>query len=182
MHDQVKDPIDTIIVKGSLLVLAIILAGMFLIANTGLKMLLSQLNVQPPSEVQSVPCRVYEKVLISYSDGLPGTQTEYSYSGLVLLTIEGSGQASGSAQSDAFYIFTDASGNTIPPEYPQDWILTINSKLAHRFIKDWAVPDYSPDHIYQVEVIAPGEPLYLGIDDGYTPDNTGWLLVSICQQ
>jgi hypothetical protein len=182
MKTRVTDTLDVAIVKGVILVIAIIIAGLFLIANTALRSLLSGHGVSHVQARQPEPCRIVEKVLVAYVEGVRGATTDLSYSGPVQLTIEGTGKASGSAQSDAFYIFTDNQGEPIPPQYPQDWILTINSKPARYFTKNQNLPDYDPDHVYQVDISAPGGPLQFGIDDGYTPDNSGSLLISICQQ
>ncbi len=176
------DTIEVAIVKGVSLLVAIIVAGLFLIANTALKSLLSEHGDPSLQERQQEPCRIVEKVVVAFTEGVPGTTTNLPYSGPLHLIIEGTGRASGFAQSDAFYIFSDNQGDPVPPEYPQDWILTINSKLAEHFIRGQSVPDYNLDHIYGVEIIAPGGPLQFGIDDGYTPDNSGSIFVSICQQ
>lgn len=181
MNSTGEVSIEVAIISGVMLILAVLTAGMLLIINTAVGSLLSEREELHSHEVHTIVCRKSEELQVFYSQGLPGSRSEYSYSGPVNLTIEGSGRASGSAYSDAFYLYTDGEGRSITPEYPQDWILTINSKLAQTFIGDQVVPPYSPDHVYNVEIIAPGGELQFGIDDGYTADNDGSMHITICQ-
>ena len=181
MHAKPERTIEVAIINGIMLLLAVITAGVFLIANTAVGGLMSARNEPIPRRASTAKCQKYEELQAFYSEGLPGTNSSFPYSGVVNLTIEGSGRASGSAYSDAFYLYTDGEARSIKPEHPQDWILAINSRLAHTYTKEQHVPPYSPDHVYSLEIIAPGGTLQFGIDDGYAADNDGMLNISICQ-
>ncbi|MGD8634025.1 MAG: hypothetical protein PVF85_10675 [Anaerolineales bacterium] len=181
MQAKAERSIEVAVINGIMLLLAVITAGMFLIANTAVASLLSERDEPISREASMLMCQKYEELQVFYSEGLPGTNSTFPYSGLVNLTIEGSGRASGSAYSDAFYLYTNGEARSIEPEHPQDWILAINSRLAHTYTKEQRVPPYSPDHVYNLEIIAPGGTLQFGIDDGYAADNDGMLNITICQ-
>ena len=126
-------------------------------------------------------CLLSEELELPFTRGTGGAASVYTYSGRVEITASGAGQSAGSAYSDAFYLFTDGSGAPIPPEHPDDWILTINSKPAVLWITEGRLPVYNADHVYSFEITAPGGVLVFGIDDGFAGDNTGSLSITICQ-
>ena len=126
-------------------------------------------------------CQVTEELIMPFTQGLDGVPTKNSYSGRLIITVKGSGQSAGTARSDAFYLFSDGDGSYTLPKHPDDWILTINSDLAHNFIPDGQVPQYNDDHIYSFEIEAPQGVLVFGVDDGYAVDNSGEYSILICQ-
>ena len=112
--------------------------------------------------------------------GTSGVATRHTYSGTVWLIIAGIGQAAGQSYSDAFYLYADASGAYLPPENPDEFILTINQDLAQSVITGGRIPEFRDDHIYTVEINAPGGVLTFGIADGFSVDNSGGYSVFIC--
>lgn len=118
--------------------------------------------------------RSQETLIVPFTNGSAGVQTVNSYSGLVMVAIRGTGQASATEWSDAFYIFTDAQGNPVEPYHP-DWeynfTLWINGGPADAYV--YPIPPYNPDHVYVFQIVAPGGPLTFAVGDAYTSDNTG---------
>jgi len=96
-------------------------------------------------------------------------------------SVSGVGQSSGTAYTDAFYVFTDGEGNQVKPEHPTDWILTINGDFAHYLIPSQEIPAYNEDHTYTFTIDAPGGKLTFGVRDGYSADNTGRYIVTLCK-
>jgi hypothetical protein len=93
------------------------------------------------------------------------------------------GQASGTQWSDAFYIYTDYSGNPITPYHPTEfynWTLWINGGPADYFVEP--IPDYNDTHVYNFTIEAPGGPLTFAVGDTYTVDNTGAYTVEIIRE
>jgi len=134
---------------------------------------------QAPS---SNSCRVTEVLRAPFSSGLNAITTQDVYSGPLLLTVMGTGQASATSYTDAFYVFTDFEGTSISPQHPDDdWILAINSEVAEMYIPDGQIPAFNADHRYTFEINAPGGVLTFGVRDEYTSDNSGGYLISICQ-
>ncbi len=138
-----------------------------------------RLFIQAPS---SNTCRVTEVLGAPFSKGVNAIATQYVYSGLLWLTMIGTGQASATSYTDAFYVFTDFEGVSISPQHPDDdWILAINGEVADVYIPDRQIPAYNADHRYTFEINAPGGVLTFGVRDEYTSDNSGSYLISICQ-
>jgi hypothetical protein len=166
------------IILGAFILLSVCLGGICLIANTTLNRVL--LNPDKKGRFSS-ECQVSEDLELPFIKGTNGVTTYNTYSGSVAVTVSGTGQAAGSAYNDAFYIFTNGDGENIPPEHPDEWILTINSNLAHSMIPNQQVPAYNSDHVYSFRIKAPAGVLVFGIKDGFAGDNTGTLSISLCQ-
>ena len=110
-----------------------------------------------------------------------GTTTQHSYSGTVSILISGYGQASSTEYSDAFYIYTDTSGNPLsPPHTATCWVLYINGQPADSSV---GLPSYKSSHTYSVLMnVSQPSTINFGICDGQPSDNTGYLTVTVQQQ
>ncbi len=121
-----------------------------------------------------------ETFTVPFTDGTSGVSTQNSYSGTVQITVSGSGQAASTKWSDAFYIYTDSSGNLInPPDHASCWVMDINSESTDSFV---STPSYNSSHSYTFTMTAPGGPLSFGVCDGVTTDNTGSFSVTVTQK
>jgi hypothetical protein len=138
-----------------------------------------QLGPSPTSTAMSTACLNRERVIVLFADGVYSAQTEFRYSGKVLISISGTGQASGTEYTDAFYAFTDYEGNRTNPRLI-GFSLTINGRLARDLISEKQVPPYQEDHIYSFVIDAPGGALRFGVDDTATDDNTGSYTIDLC--
>ncbi|MCB0240179.1 MAG: hypothetical protein KDH08_16385, partial [Anaerolineae bacterium] len=99
------------------------------------------------------------------------------------VTVSGVGQASGTAYSDAFYIYTDGQGNPITPVHPPgpyNYTLWINNGPADVFVSP--IPAYAPQHVYTFSIAAPGGSLRFAIGDEGSGDNTGEYTVKVTPQ
>lgn len=135
-----------------------------------------------PSQSSHTPiCPNTEILTAPYLGGIWAAQTQNLYAGTIRVTVSGTGQSSGTAYTDAFYLFTDGEGNKVTPEHPTDWILTINGDFAHYLIRDQEIPAYNEDHTYTFTINAPGGKLTFGVRDGYSADNTGRYIVTLCK-
>jgi parallel beta-helix repeat protein len=124
-----------------------------------------------------------EKLIALFRDGLTGGIPVLTYKGLNTVTVHDVGQASGGDFSDAFYVFADRDGNPITPYHPTEpynWVLSINGQKAEVFIPDQQVPAYRPDHRYTFQIYVPTRSLSFGVNDLYTPDNTGRYVIGLC--
>ncbi len=143
----------------------------------------------PIANNENLPTREYlnepisamaETLTVPFASGTAGVRTSQSYTGLVTVTITGVGQAAGTAWSDAFYVYTDYSGQPITPVHPtsfHNWTLWINGGPADNFVQP--IPPYSPDHRYTLIINAPGGPLTFGVGDTLTWDNSGAYIVTV---
>ncbi len=123
---------------------------------------------------------IRETLNVSFKDGATGVATENTYSGLVTIIVQGTGQAGGTAWSDAFYVFTDGEGNNIQPQHPTDFYnftLWINGEPADTLVKP--IPPFNADHVYQFTIRAPGGRLRFAVGDVYVVDNSGYFTVQI---
>src|SRR5579885_2267785 len=123
-----------------------------------------------------------EVLTIPFSEGTNGVQTTRSYAGIVTVTVSGTGQASGTQMSDAFYLYTDYSGQPITPVHPTEyynWTLWINGSPADNFVHP--IPPYHPSHVYTFTMNAPGGTLNFAVGDTATADNSGAYTVIITQ-
>lgn len=170
------------IILGAFILLSVIIGGCCLLTNTILRLSLSESDSEPDELTAGDSCLVMEEFILPYVRGNDGVASQHTYTGLVEITVSGTGQAAGSAQSDAFYRFTDGDGFFIPPEELDDFLLTINGDFARHSIVDERIPPYSADHVYTFDINAPSGVLHFGIMDGYTVDNTGSLTISLCQR
>ena len=135
-----------------------------------------------PSQLTYAPiCPNTEIIQVPYPGGIWAVQTQNSYAGTTRVNVSGIGQSSGTAYTDAFYLFTDGEGNKITPEHPTDWILAIDGDFAHYLIPSQEIPAYNEDHTYTFIVNAPGGKLTFGVRDGYAADNTGRYIVTLCR-
>jgi len=181
MTSKTNSSVKAAIILGSFILLAVFVGGCFLLTNTILRLIFSKSDTMSDQLPAGNSCQATEEVVLPYSRGNNGVATQHTYSGLVEITVFGSGQAAGTATSDAFYLFTDGEGFSIPPEELDDWLLTINADFARYSISAERTPAYNDDHIYTFEINAPGGVLHFGIMDGYAVDNTGSLSISLCQ-
>ena len=125
---------------------------------------------------------VGETLTVPFNFGTTGVQTLLSYSGNVTVTVAGVGQASGTSLSDAFYIYTDSSGQPITPWHPPEfynWSLWINNGPADDSIE--TVPSYDPTHIYTFTLATTGSPITFAVGDANSGDNTGAYTVTLTQ-
>jgi hypothetical protein len=181
MESNGNSSIKAAIILGVFILLAVCIGGFFLLANTAFERILTEI-ASPRRQVMSrSSCLVTEQLELPFSKGVNGVTSTNSYSGPVQITVAGKGQAAGSAYTDAFYIFTDDKGSSIPPEHPDEWILTINSEFAYYLIQDEQIPPYNDEHFYTFEIEAPKGLLIFGIMDGYAADNSGSFSISVCQ-
>jgi hypothetical protein len=135
-----------------------------------------------PSQPTNTPlCPNAEIVNVPYLGGIWAVETQNSYEGTTMVTVSGIGQSSGTAYTDAFYLFTDGEGNKVTPEHPTDWILTINGDFAHYLIPNQQIPAYNDDHTYTFTISPPGGKLTFGVSDGYAADNTGRYILALCK-
>lgn len=113
-----------------------------------------------------------------------GVQTVNSYSGLVTITVTGTGHADARAMSDAFYEFTSyATGQPITPTHrSSDCLdeLCINGMPTDDFVSP--IPPYQDSHQYTFTMHAPGGMLNFKVGDGYYADNGGAYTVTLTQQ
>jgi hypothetical protein len=131
-------------------------------------------------EPTSTSSYVRETLTVSFKDGATGVSTENHYSGLVTIIVQGTGQAGGTARSDAFYVFTDNNGENIEPIHPKDFYnftLWINGEPADTLVDP--VPPYNADHVYEFTIKAPGGRLVFAVGDVYVVDNDGYYTVQI---
>ena len=135
----------------------------------------------PSPSITTPLCPNTEIIHVPYLGGIWAAQTQSSYAGTTRVTVSGIGQSSGMAYTDAFYRFTDGEGNHVTPEYPTDWILTIDGDFARYLIPNQEIPAYNEDHTYTFAINAPGGKLTFGVRDGYAADNTGRYVVALCK-
>ena len=137
--------------------------------------------LMPTAHAQSQATVAAQEVLVvPFTSGTTGVLTTQSYNGNVEVTISGSGQASGTQWSDAFYIYTNSSGQPITPWHPTEqynWSLWINSGPVDNFVA--SIPPYNPTHIYTFTInVSPGY-LNFGVGDAIANDNTGSYTVTL---
>jgi hypothetical protein len=118
-----------------------------------------------------------ETIVAPFTGGPYATTTKFSYSGPVELTVKGYGQSAGTQFSDAFYIFTNESGQPRTPEHLPNQSLCINGSPVDVYLT--SIPVYDPEHKYTFVIEAPGGPLTFGPCDGFTSDNTGEFKIKV---
>jgi hypothetical protein len=127
-----------------------------------------------PVTAMADPARIAlnrERLTVPFTAGEAGVQTVNSYSGRVMVTVWGTGQAAGTQWSDAFYIFTDYDGNPVEPWHMPGFILWINGSPVDDFVR-W-IPPYNPLHVYMFLINVPEGLLNFGVGDLGVGDNTG---------
>jgi hypothetical protein len=122
-----------------------------------------------------------ETLVVPFGRG-EATTTQFEYWKNVRIVIEGSGQAGGTAYSDAFYLYTDANGQ--PLEIPQVAMfdLEIDGQRAIDGIEG-DPPPYNRDHLYAVLYDAGPRARHLAfrIADDVVGDNTGAFTITIVE-
>ncbi len=127
---------------------------------------------------------ISETLTVNYIDSnATGTEvsTQHTYSGKVRLTISGYGHAYSTTYSDAFYIYTDKSGNPLATPYTDiRWVLYINGSEAQDSV---GLPAYNSSHGYIVtmNLSQPGT-INFGIRDSENSDNSGSLRITVQQE
>lgn len=127
-----------------------------------------------------IDSHVRETLPVSFKDGATGISTENHYAGDVTILAQGTGQAGGTAWSDAFYVFTDGNGQLIDPVHPKDFYnftLWINGEPADTLVNP--IPPFNADHTYQFTIKAPGGQLVFAVGDVYVADNAGYYTIQI---
>jgi len=120
-----------------------------------------------------------ETLHIPFTLGTRGVQTQQSYEGIITIEISGTGQAERTEMSDAFYIYTDASGKMIQPWHPktfENFTLWINGEPADYSI---SIPIFRLDHTYSFPINAQGSKLTFAVGDKFTKDNSGSYTITI---
>lgn len=118
----------------------------------------------PPKETLTAP----------FTSGPYGATSANEYNGQVLVRVTGTGQASGTAFSDAFYIYAVGTVDIVPPVLAHEFGLYMNGQPIATFETGGAVPAYKPNHRYTIIVNVSGpQHLTFGVGDTYTVDNTG---------
>jgi hypothetical protein len=128
-----------------------------------------------PSSTNASPKEI---LAVPFTSGLNGATTKYSYTGIVTLTVSGTGQAFNKEYSDAFYVFTINNGQTQVTGYRvSGFSLCINYQAVDHFVQ--SIPEYNPTHSYSLQIDAPGGFLTFGICDNGVSDNSGSFTVTI---
>lgn len=132
-----------------------------------------------------------------------GGVTTGSFSGLVELTVSGTGESSATRLNDAFWVFTDLSYNPITPSNDLTWyqlsvdtqtLVAYNHKHARPLvvydldadveITQPYIPEYRPDHTYNIIIdlgaVVPAS-LHFGVSDGIFSDNSGQYNIMVYQ-
>lgn len=125
-----------------------------------------------------------ESITVPFTNGTTGRNTTNYYQQCVNVQVSGSGKASGSALSDAFYIYTDNQGNPLatPLHYnlQYNWSLWINGRSAELSLQNQTVPVYNAAHVYSFTVCPTGRmKLNFSVGDTFTIDNSGEYQVHI---
>ncbi len=137
-------------------------------------------NVTPPPTTQPTPTPTSpptsETLIVDFTNP-NSVQTAYSYSGYVTVTVSGEGGVAPSGWSDAFYEYTDFSGNSInPPQHTRCWVMYIYGQQSDGFVP---TPAFNPGHSYQFTMTASGGPINFSICDNTRSDNHGSLIVTV---
>jgi hypothetical protein len=162
----------------TLLIAALCTAVLIVLVVTSVAVASNSRQATTPIDRLGGPAK--EVLTAPFVNGPWGVTTANSYSGPTVILVTGTGQASASEWSDAFYVFTDGAGNPVEP-----WRLTegfnftlwINGGPADVFVNP--IPPYNPDHVYLFKIDAPGGPLTFGVGDVGTGDNSGEYTIGI---
>jgi hypothetical protein len=137
-----------------------------------------------PTATNTPPPRVVnpnsETLTVYFKDGATGVSTLNEYVGMVMVTVIGTGRASATQLSDAFYVFTDFNGNPIEPmrfKELYNFTLWINGGPADEYVEP--VPPYNDDHIYEFIITTPGGKLVFAVGDVAVADNDGYFTVTV---
>lgn len=110
----------------------------------------------------------------------PGVSTTNLYSGIVPVSVTGTGQSMAIAYNDAFYVYTSRDdGSPITPQIMDFYMLFIDNQPASRLA---AAPAYNPEHSYQFTIDAGSIPRTISfkIGDDILPDNSGFFIIDVC--
>ncbi len=141
---------------------------------------LASVTPQSPDVRNALGGPAKEFLVVPFVNGPQGVTTVNSYSGPTAVAITGTGQASGTSLSDAFYVFTDYDGNPMEPWHPDEFYnftLWINGGPADAYVNP--IPPYNPRHIYVFIIDAPGGPLTFAVGDAGTFDNSGQYEIAV---
>lgn len=108
-----------------------------------------------------------------------GVSTANSYSGNVTISVSGTGQASQTQYSDAFYVYTNKAGTPNTPYHPICWVLNINGQATDNFV---SLPPYNLSHSYTFQINVPAGHLTFNVCDGDHADNTGSYSITVTQK
>lgn len=107
-----------------------------------------------------------------------GVSTTHSYNGSVTISVSGTGQASQTQYSDAFYVYTNKAGTPNVPYHAVCWVLNINGQATDNFI---SLPPYNPSHSYTFQINVPAGQITFNVCDGDHADNTGSYSITVTQ-
>jgi hypothetical protein len=122
-----------------------------------------------------------------------GAITTGTYDNIVQITVSGVGQSLGTDFNDAFYVYTDGSGNPVPPfNDPSFYQLTFGTTTLvpldpAQDIKNFLVgpiPAFDSGHTYTFDIntgVSTPTQLHFGVSDGDFADNSGAFTVTIAQ-
>jgi len=178
------------IISAAVLVL-ILISGSIFVSFSQLTKRNMAVSTTPPSRSIASPgltpsptltnVQVTETLTAPFVNGPNGATTTRSYTGNVTITVSGYGSSGGSQVGDAFYIFTDNSGNPSTPVHPADFhfSLCINNQSVNTFVPQ--TPPYRSDHTYQFTISVGNslQQLTFGICDTYTVDNSGSFSITV---
>jgi hypothetical protein len=126
----------------------------------------------------------FNETLIVPFDRADPTYTEFKYTGRVRVVVEGTGQAAGTAFSDAFYLYTDADGRPLQPPQTEMFDLAIDGQRAIQALGlvDDPTP-YNDDHQYAViyDVGPELRRIAFRISDEVVQDNSGAFTIYVVQ-
>ena len=133
-----------------------------------------------PTQPKTITAETFRVYFNSANASGQGVSTQHTYSGTVSIIVSGYGRASSPEYSDAFYIYTDTSGNPLStPHTSTCLIMYINGNTADSSV---GLPNYESSHTYSVtmNVSQPGT-INFGIC-GQPSDHVGYLIVTVQQQ
>lgn len=135
----------------------------------------------PATNSQSTPGTVATAALtltVPFTAGVEAISTGQSYSGQVRITVSGSGQAAGTQLTDAFYLYTDSSGNPVSPTHYDMFTLAINGFPTSHYLS--TIPAYQPSHTYTFTIaLSDSAPIFFGVNDNNFSDNSGAFTVTV---
>jgi hypothetical protein len=122
-----------------------------------------------------------------------GAVTTGTYDNIVQITVSGVGQSAGTDFNDAFYVYTDGSGNPVTPfNDPSFYQLTFGTTTLvpldpAQDIKNFLVgpiPAFDSGHTYTFDIntgVSMPTQLHFGVSDGDFADNSGAYTIRITQ-
>lgn len=129
---------------------------------------------------QPQTCTPEEQLIVDFRS-LSGTTTTNQYSGIVDISVVGTGQSSGIAYNDAFYVFTSyLNGQPITPKTQTPFMLYVDDNPV---VNVTSTPSYNSQHSYKFTYDAGTTPrkIKFRIGDTYVPDNSGSFTIGICE-